>query len=150
MEYLLARLTHFLGWREAFGAQALVRCCARFAATDRQGSGFPANGQPRGLKWAFLQFRPWPSVVKPRLGFGNPMAVYSGLAVLIACGFAGLGQAQPGALDLNFAPVILSDGNISATAVQADGKIVVLGAFTVINGASRQGLARLNADGSVD
>ena len=35
-------------------------------------------------------------------------------------------------------------------AVQADGKIVICGAFTAVNGSKRQHIARLNPDGSLD
>lgn len=41
-------------------------------------------------------------------------------------------------------------GTVSALAVQADGKVLVGGAFTQIRGEARARLARLNANGSVD
>ena len=41
-------------------------------------------------------------------------------------------------------------GSVSAVAVQADGKIVIGGYFTTVNGFARNGLARLNVDGTVD
>jgi len=41
-------------------------------------------------------------------------------------------------------------GEISAIAVQADGKVVVGGSFTSINGVARRNIGRLNIDGSVD
>jgi len=41
-------------------------------------------------------------------------------------------------------------GTVFALAIQADGKILVGGDFTTIAGATRNHLARLNADGSVD
>lgn len=47
----------------------------------------------------------------------------------------------------------LGDGtsvNVSKLALQSDGKIIVAGSFTSVNGVSRTGLARLNADGSLD
>ncbi|HEY0658433.1 MAG TPA: hypothetical protein VGD05_08160, partial [Pyrinomonadaceae bacterium] len=39
---------------------------------------------------------------------------------------------------------------VKVLAALPDGKIIIGGSFTVANGASRQGLARLNADGSLD
>jgi uncharacterized delta-60 repeat protein len=42
------------------------------------------------------------------------------------------------------------DGTVSALAVQADGKLLVGGSFTTIDGVTRIGLARLHADGSID
>jgi uncharacterized delta-60 repeat protein len=60
------------------------------------------------------------------------------------------GQGIP-TLDPNFKPVITRTGGlVSALGVQADGKIIVAGAFNAVNGTARNGLTRLNADGSVD
>ena len=58
-----------------------------------------------------------------------------------------------GSLDLGFNPG--ADNMVMAIAVQPDGKILVGGAFTLIGGGgsgstARSGIARLNADGSVD
>ena len=58
-----------------------------------------------------------------------------------------------GSLDLSFNPG--ADNMVMAIAVQPDGKILVGGAFTLIGGGgsgstARPGIARLNADGSVD
>jgi uncharacterized delta-60 repeat protein len=39
---------------------------------------------------------------------------------------------------------------VAATAIQSDGKIIIGGRFTSYNGASRNGIARLNTDGSLD
>jgi Domain of unknown function (DUF4214)/Bacterial Ig-like domain (group 3)/Domain of unknown function (DUF5122) beta-propeller/Divergent InlB B-repeat domain len=41
-------------------------------------------------------------------------------------------------------------GEVFATAVQADGKVVIGGTFSFVNGVSRSNLARLNVDGSLD
>jgi uncharacterized delta-60 repeat protein len=41
-------------------------------------------------------------------------------------------------------------GSVSLLVVQPDGRILVSGAFTAIDGLARRGLARLNVDGSVD
>jgi len=50
-----------------------------------------------------------------------------------------------GAITTQFAPTF-----VNAIAVQPDGKILVGGIFDAVNGTERQGLARLNADGSLD
>jgi len=42
------------------------------------------------------------------------------------------------------------NGQVLAIVVQKDGKVVIGGAFTAVNGVSRQNLARLNRDGSLD
>lgn len=57
-------------------------------------------------------------------------------------------MAQNGQLDTNFAPSV--NGPIMTAAVQADGKVVIGGLFTEVNGLAQPYLARLNADGSLD
>ena len=58
-------------------------------------------------------------------------------------------NAGPGLLDPTFAPTV--NGSVYATAVQPDGRIVLGGAFTAVNGSSsRYHLARLFGDGSLD
>ncbi len=42
------------------------------------------------------------------------------------------------------------NGTVYSMAVQADGKIVIGGAFTVVGGVARNRIARLNADGTLD
>lgn len=42
------------------------------------------------------------------------------------------------------------NGSVSSLAVQSDGKIIIGGGFTTVNGAAKSYLARLNADGSLD
>jgi len=53
----------------------------------------------------------------------------------------------PGSIDSSFTA---SANSIDATATQPDGKIVVSGFFTKINGATASDIARLNADGTLD
>jgi uncharacterized delta-60 repeat protein len=58
-----------------------------------------------------------------------------------------------GSLDSTFNPRIESSsapGTVDQAAVLSDGKIVIAGAFNSVNGTPRNGLARLNADGSLD
>ncbi len=43
-----------------------------------------------------------------------------------------------------------ADGLIWTVALQADGKVIIGGEFTSINGVSRKGIARLNTDGTLD
>jgi uncharacterized delta-60 repeat protein len=73
--------------------------------------------------------------------------------------FDGLGRTNlvrlqtNGALDSNFnAAVTIGFGtpSVRAIALQPDGKIVVGGSFSFVNGVFRNGLARLNSDGSID
>lgn len=43
-----------------------------------------------------------------------------------------------------------SNDNISSVALQADGKIIIVGAFTSYNGIKKEAAVRLNADGTLD
>src|SRR2546426_10174627 len=56
--------------------------------------------------------------------------------------------AQSGGVDMSFKPGF--DNEIFSILVQPDGKLLVSGFFTKVGSASRRGIARLNADGSVD
>ncbi len=65
--------------------------------------------------------------------------------------------AQAGTSDPAFAPMDLSGGGANglngtcwSIALQPDGKILLGGDFTMVNGVDRQRIARLNADGSLD
>ncbi|MBL7963000.1 MAG: delta-60 repeat domain-containing protein [Flavobacteriales bacterium] len=55
-----------------------------------------------------------------------------------------------GTLDLTFDPGTGASGNVQAIALQADGKVLIGGDFTSVNGTTRTRLARLLADGSLD
>ena len=55
-----------------------------------------------------------------------------------------------GSLDSSFNPVIGGSGLVWSVALQPDGKVLIGGSFTAVNGTNRYGIARLNADGSLD
>ncbi len=55
-----------------------------------------------------------------------------------------------GSLDPSFDPGVNFDAAVRSILVQPDGRIVVGGSFTNVNGVQRNYLARLNADGSLD
>lgn len=55
-----------------------------------------------------------------------------------------------GTLDGAFAPTFNTGGWIGAVAIQQDGKILIGGNFTAVNGTTRTRFARLNASGSLD
>lgn len=64
--------------------------------------------------------------------------------------FASDAPGSPGGWDQSFAPLV-TGGQVYATAVQPDGKLLVGGAFSAVNNSfSRARLARLFADGSLD
>jgi uncharacterized delta-60 repeat protein len=55
-----------------------------------------------------------------------------------------------GSADPSFNPGTGPNDDINAVVVQPDGRIVIAGYFSDFNGVPRNGIARLNADGSVD
>lgn len=77
--------------------------------------------------------------------------------ILGNCGGVGVCTAQPGTVDPSFLPVDVTTGQLSgfnglvqAAVAAPDGKVLVGGNFTQCNGLVRNGLARLNADGTLD
>jgi uncharacterized delta-60 repeat protein len=93
----------------------------------------------------------------------NAIAIQADGKILVGGNFTTLG-GQPrnsigrlnehGSLDTAFNPGATGpNGHLSpvhAVALQADGKILIGGNFTALNGQPRTGIARLNADGSLD
>lgn len=55
-----------------------------------------------------------------------------------------------GSLDAGFNPGTGANGSVYAMALQPDAKIFIGGYFSSVNGTNRNGIARLNADGSLD
>lgn len=55
-----------------------------------------------------------------------------------------------GSLDTSFDVGTGANNNIEDVKLQADGKILISGSFTQVQGVNRWGVARLNADGSLD
>jgi len=55
-----------------------------------------------------------------------------------------------GSLDSTFDPGLGANRPVHAIALQADGRVLIVGDFYLINGTNRNGVARLNADGSLD
>lgn len=55
-----------------------------------------------------------------------------------------------GSLDTSFDPGIGSNHYVYGSAIQSDGKIIAVGAFTSYNGSSRFRVVRINEDGSID
>lgn len=56
----------------------------------------------------------------------------------------------PGSRDTGFNPGIGPDNFVYSNALQMDGKIIIAGSFTSYNGTACSGIARINADGSLD
>ncbi len=57
---------------------------------------------------------------------------------------------EDGSLDDTFDPGLAANFPVETISVQNDGKIIVVGGFTIFNGISRNRVVRLNSDGSVD
>ena len=57
---------------------------------------------------------------------------------------------RAGDADLSFDPGSSLNGGVSAIALQSDGKVIIGGGFTVLNRAARNGIGRLNPDGTTD
>jgi uncharacterized delta-60 repeat protein len=55
-----------------------------------------------------------------------------------------------GTVDVTFAPGTGANGAVNAIALQSDGKVLIGGDFTAINGVGRSHIARLNTNGTVD
>lgn len=55
-----------------------------------------------------------------------------------------------GGLDLTFDPGTGVNNFLNSTAIQNDGKIIIGGAFSDYNGTTKNNIARLNADGTID
>ncbi|KAF5045184.1 hypothetical protein DSECCO2_483880 [anaerobic digester metagenome] len=75
------------------------------------------------------------------------------LACLLLLFFTILGfiaKAQPGSVDLTFNSGTGANNYVITSAIQADGKIIIGGMFTIYNGTSREHIARLNSDGTID
>ena len=70
------------------------------------------------------------------------------LPLLLILLFTQTVYAVDGDLDLNFAPDV--NGLVTAMALQPDGKIVMVGQFSVVDGVQSSGIIRLMADGTVD
>ncbi len=73
------------------------------------------------------------------------------ISVVLSVIVASQSFAQPdGSLDLSFNPDSGFDNAVTSIAIQPDGKVIAVGHFSEYNGVVRQGIARLNTDGSLD
>jgi uncharacterized delta-60 repeat protein len=79
------------------------------------------------------------------------------LSVLLLTTFSFNAKAQPGTIDPIFNPTDkgfgLGDGSnevVESIAIQGDGKLIIAGNFTTYNRTTRNRIARLNADGTLD
>ncbi|TAL03355.1 MAG: hypothetical protein EPO07_06315, partial [Verrucomicrobia bacterium] len=92
-------------------------------------------------------------------GYLNTLAIQSNGRILIGGAFtnyAGTARTNiarltsSGSLDATFNPGAGPDGEVTALALQSDGRIIVGGFFENFDGVSRKHLARLNTNGTLD
>lgn len=79
----------------------------------------------------------------------NRHRVWAACLLSLTIGHCALRAALPAARDTSFQTLGM-DGLPNAAVVLPDGKILIGGNFTTVGGTSRPGLARLNADGTLD
>ena len=78
------------------------------------------------------------------------------VAIVVLQFLASQAMAQPGAVNLNFNALDVAGAGLGPNApirdmaLQADGKLIVVGSFITYNNVSRPRIARLNADGTLD
>ena len=87
------------------------------------------------------------------------LAIQSDNKILIGGGFVLVNDVErkriarlntDGSIDSTFNPNLEANGTVFALALQADGKIIMAGNFTQVNGVTRNRIARLNTDGNLD
>lgn len=97
--------------------------------------------------------------------FVAALAIYPGVGgpndgkIVVGGGFTSFNNIQrngiarlntDGTLDMTFDPGFGVNGVVRSVAIQSDGKIVIAGEFSQVDGENRFNIARLNTDGSVD
>jgi len=89
----------------------------------------------------------------------NSVAIQTDGKIILAGGFTqyqgmsrnGIARINSnGLLDTTFDPGIGANNEINSVAIQADGKAVIGGNLTAYNGTARNGIARVNSNGSLD
>jgi hypothetical protein len=86
--------------------------------------------------------------MRPHKGILDPACLHVAALLSLGAGLSALAQSpspddfNPGAEPLH--------AEVYCVAAQSDGKVLAGGSFTIIGGQSRSGLARLNADGTLD
>jgi uncharacterized delta-60 repeat protein len=80
-----------------------------------------------------------------KLIIGGDFSTVRGLVRYGIARLNGDGSGDPG-----FDARMGKDSSVACVALQPDGRVLIGGAFTSVNGISRNGIARLNADGTLD
>lgn len=120
------------------GGKVTVIKGATWTSSNPAVASVDTNGLTTGLS-------PGMTAVRSDFGGGNAQATVTVRPVAF-----GLNAGNP---DAGFVPVVANGGAygaVYAMAVQPDGKVIVGGLFSTVNGVPRRNLARLNSDGSLD
>ena len=105
------------------------------------GSLDPSFQSPHSVYVSAWQALPSGQVLVGSLNYFYPGPAYGVNALLLDI------AGQP---DLSFSPHLQGPGRVHDVVVQADGRIVIGGSFDEVNGTAAHGLARLNANGTLD
>ena len=101
---------------------------------------------PGNPRFVHLMKSPRPLLTPRLLNF----AILLWMAVVSAAVNVNVCRAQNGDLDVGFNPQLGQFSAVQAQVRQPDGKLLITGSFTAVNATARGGIARLNADGTVD
>ncbi len=111
----------------------------------------PANSLPPGQ-----MFGAKVSFINPTSADTTSVPGVTGLAGFVAADKLTIQTLQPGTIETNggldplFNPGAITNGDVTAAILQPDGKLLIGGFFTKVNGVTRQSVARLNPDGTLD
>jgi uncharacterized delta-60 repeat protein len=121
-----------------------------------------ANGMPPlSYQWR-IDGSPIPGATNATLVLNNVQRTDAGRYTVLVSGPSGWIVSQeadlivpaapnsPGSVDVDFAGSLVGEGTVQVIVEQADGKLLVGGAFTNVNGLPCSGLARLLTDGERD
>ncbi len=99
------------------------------------------------MRWVFLLW----SQASAKRGYSRVSVLLTLLAALLLG--AGLMRPATAAVEVLAAPdlgLMVGGGTVQAIARQSDGKLIIGGSFSLVDGVPRQNIARLNADGTLD
>jgi len=112
----------------------------RYRADGSWDPGFRVGSAMQGAQVSALEIQP-----DGRIVIGGTFSDYGGIPRL------NVARLLPdGGLDLSFKPGTGANGWVYAIALQPDGKVLIGGDFTLVNGTARARLARLDTNGVVD
>jgi uncharacterized delta-60 repeat protein len=117
----------------------LLHACAKGATPGEVDLSFnPGSGVDGGLSAVARQ-------TDGKLIIGGDFSTVRGLVRYGIARLNGDGSGDPG-----FDARMGENSSVACVALQPDGRVLIGGAFTSVNGISRNGIARLNADGTLD